>query len=76
MLLTNITNFIAGQEWIFIIIIAVVLIFGAKKIPELAKTFGKAKGEFEKGKIEGEKELEDFKEKNSNDVTSKETKSD
>ncbi len=65
MLLTNITNFIAGQEWIFIIIIAVVLIFGVKKIPELAKTFGKAKGEFEKGKIEGEKELEDFKEKNS-----------
>ncbi len=76
MLLTNITNFIAGQEWIFIIIIAVVLIFGAKKIPELAKTFGKAKGEFEKGKIEGEKELKDFKEKNSEDVNSKETKSD
>ena len=59
----NIANFIAGQEWIFIIIIAVVFIFGAKKIPELAKTFGKAKGEFEKGKIEGEKELKDFKDK-------------
>jgi sec-independent protein translocase protein TatA len=75
MLLANIANFIAGQEWIFIIIIAVVLIFGAKKIPELAKTFGKAKGEFEKGKIEGEKELKDFKEKSS-DVNSKEPKSD
>ena len=60
---TGIANFIAGQEWIFIIIIAVVFIFGAKKIPELAKTFGKAKGEFEKGKIEGEKELKDFKDK-------------
>ncbi|ABX12669.1 MULTISPECIES: Sec-independent protein translocase subunit TatA/TatB [Nitrosopumilus] len=59
----NLANFIAGQEWIFIIVIAVVLIFGAKKIPELAKTFGKAKGEFEKGKIEGEKELKDFKDK-------------
>ena len=59
----NLANFIAGQEWIFIIIIAVVFIFGAKKIPELAKTFGKAKGEFEKGKIEGEKELKDFKDK-------------
>lgn len=59
----NIANFIAGQEWIFIIIIAVVFIFGAKKIPELAKTFGRAKGEFEKGKIEGEKELKDFKDK-------------
>lgn len=53
--------FIAGQEWIFIIIIAAVLIFGAKKIPELAKTFGKAKGEYEKGKIEGDKELAEFK---------------
>lgn len=75
MFLANIANFIAGQEWIFVIIIAVVLIFGAKKIPELAKTFGKAKGEFEKGKIEGEKELKDFKENNS-EANSKETKSD
>ncbi len=57
------SNFIAGQEWIIIVVLAVVLIFGAKKIPELAKTFGKAKGEFEKGKIEGEKELKDFKDK-------------
>ena len=76
MFMMNIANFIAGQEWIFVIIIAVVLIFGAKKIPELAKTFGKAKGEFEKGKIEGEKELKDFKEKSSGDVNSNETKSD
>lgn len=75
MFLANIANFIAGQEWIFVIIIAVVLIFGAKKIPELAKTFGKAKGEFEKGKIEGEKELKDFKEKGS-EANSKETKTD
>ncbi len=63
MLGLGLANFIAGQEWIFIIIIAVVFIFGAKKIPELAKTFGKAKGEFEKGKIEGDKELKDFKDK-------------
>ncbi|MDX1441314.1 MAG: twin-arginine translocase TatA/TatE family subunit [Nitrosopumilaceae archaeon] len=74
MFFSNISNFIAGQEWIFIIIIAVVLIFGAKKIPELAKTFGKAKGEFEKGKIEGEKELKDFKEKTSD--VNKESKTD
>ena len=60
---SSVTNFIAGQEWIFIIIVAAIFIFGAKKIPELAKTFGRAKGEFEKGKTEGEKELEDFKDK-------------
>ncbi len=63
----GVSNFIQGQEWIFIIIIAVVFIFGAKKIPELAKTLGKAKGEFEKGKIEGEKELKDLKDKEKSD---------
>ena len=52
-----------GTEWIWIIIAVAVLIFGAKKIPELARTFGKAKGEFEKGKIEADKELKEFKEK-------------
>ena len=67
MLGMGLANFIAGQEWIFIIIIAVVFIFGAKKIPELAKTFGKAKGEFEKGKIEGEKELKEFKDEKKSD---------
>ncbi len=54
-------NFIMGQEWIFILLIAAIFIFGAKKIPELAKTLGKSKGEYEKGKLEGEKELKDFK---------------
>lgn len=57
----NLAGFIAGQEWIILAIVVVVLIFGAKKIPELAKTLGRAKGEFEKGKIEGDKELNDFK---------------
>jgi len=52
-----------GAEWIWIVIIIGVLIFGAKKIPELAKTLGRAKGDFEKGKIEGEKDLKEFKEK-------------
>jgi len=51
------------QEILIILVIAAVFIFGAKKIPEIAKTFGKAKSEFEKGKIEGEKELNDFKNK-------------
>ncbi len=59
----HITNFVAGAEWIWIIVIVAVLIFGAKKIPELARTLGKAKGDFEKGKIESEKDLKEFKEK-------------
>ena len=53
------------QEILIILILAGVFIFGAKKIPELAKTLGKAKGEFEKGKIEAEKELKDLKNKES-----------
>jgi len=59
----QLTNLIAGQEWIWIIVIIAVLLFGAKKIPQLAKTFGKAKGEYEKGRIEGDRELKEFKEK-------------
>ena len=51
------------QEIIIILVVIGVLIFGAKKIPELARTFGKAKGEFEKAKIESDKELKEFKEK-------------
>ncbi len=59
----QITNFVAGMEWIWIIVIVGVLIFGAKKIPELARTLGKAKGDYEKVIIESEKDLKEFKEK-------------
>ena len=47
----SLTLFVAGYEFIWIIVIIGVLLFGAKKIPELAKTFGKAKGEYKKGEI-------------------------
>jgi sec-independent protein translocase protein TatA len=64
MTLQNILLAMPGiNEILVIVVLAAVVIFGAKKIPELAKTFGKAKSEFEKGKIEGEKELNDFKNK-------------
>lgn len=53
----------AYENVIIAVVVIRVLIFGAKKIPELARTFGKAKGEFEKGRIESEKELKDFKDK-------------
>lgn len=64
MTLQNILLAMPGiNEVLIILVLAAVFIFGAKKIPELAKTFGKAKAEFEKGKIEGEKELNEFKNK-------------
>ncbi len=62
-MLQNIISAIAGQEWIFIAIVAGILIFGAKKIPDLARTLGRSKSEYEKGKIEAEKELKDLKDK-------------
>lgn len=61
MAVTWAASFIAGQEWIVIVILAAILIFGAKKIPELAKTLGRSRGEYEKGKMEGERELAEFK---------------
>lgn len=63
-MLEVISNFVAGAEWVWIIVIIGILIFGAKKIPELARTLGKAKGDYEKGRIESEKDLKEFKEKN------------
>ena len=50
-----------GFEWIFIIIIIVVLFFGVKKIPQLARSFGKASSEYEKAKIEAKRELQQIK---------------
>jgi len=52
---------IQGMEWIILIVVAVVFLFGAKKLPELAKSFGRATGEFQKGKQEVDKEIQGMK---------------
>lgn len=46
-----------GTEWIIIAVIIVFVLFGSKKLPELAKSIGRATGEFEKGKLEVAKEI-------------------
>ncbi len=43
-----------GPWQILMVIIVLVLVFGSKKLPELARALGKAKGEFKKGSAEGE----------------------
>jgi sec-independent protein translocase protein TatA len=67
---------LGSTEIIILVVVIGVLIFGAKNIPELSKTFGKAKGEFEKGKIEGDKELKNFKDEIDSVTKDKEVKSD
>lgn len=50
-----------GPFQILIVLVVVVLLFGSKKIPDLARSLGKAKGEFKKGIEEGEAEEEEAK---------------
>jgi len=57
-----------SMEVIIIILIGAVLIFGVKKIPELARSFGKATSEYEKAKIEARKELQNVRNQNSSVV--------
>ncbi|NDE09398.1 MAG: twin-arginine translocase TatA/TatE family subunit [Chitinophagia bacterium] len=47
-----------GSEWIFIIL-AIVLLFGGKKIPELMKGIGKGMREFKDAKDNVKSEIEE-----------------
>ncbi|MDN5845826.1 MAG: twin-arginine translocase TatA/TatE family subunit [Candidatus Nitrosocosmicus sp.] len=49
--------FLNGMEWIIIILVIVVIFFGAKKIPELARSMGRATSEFQKARVEAKKSL-------------------
>lgn len=46
-----------GPEWI-IVLVVIILLFGAKKLPELARSVGKSTTEFKKGVKEGGSEAE------------------
>ena len=43
-----------GGSEIILIIFVILLLFGAKKLPELSRSLGKSLGEFKKGQQEGE----------------------
>ncbi|TLX76202.1 twin-arginine translocase TatA/TatE family subunit [Labilibacter sediminis] len=53
-------GFLGGYEWI-LIILAIVLLFGGRKIPELMKGLGQGMKEFKKAR--NEKEEKEDKEK-------------
>lgn len=55
---------ITGWEWILIIIVLFALvIWGPKKIPELAKAIGEARGEFERASRDAMKPVSEAKKK-------------
>lgn len=57
---------IGGLEWI-IILAFILLLFGGSKIPELARSLGRAKGEFQRGQRELEREMDEDEKKPSGD---------
>ena len=46
------------QDWMIVVIIGVIVIFGASKLPQLARNVGKAQTEFKKGLREGATEAD------------------
>lgn len=56
------------QEWVLILVIVLVL-FGAKRLPELARSLGQSMNEFRKAKDEFEREIH----KSTQDIETKKT---
>jgi sec-independent protein translocase protein TatA len=61
---------ISPAQLIIVLVIALILFGGAKKIPEIARSLGKAKGEFKKGMEEDA--AEEAAKKESTKIESKE----
>ena len=59
---------IMGSEWIIIIFVALIVLLGTNRLPEVTKKFGRAVGEYNKAKNEVQNQFKDLT--NSNlDVT-------
>ena len=51
---------IMGSEWIIIIFVALILLFGTNKLPEAGKKIGKMVGEYNKAKTEMQNQINDM----------------
>jgi len=49
-----------GTQELLMIFGVILLLFGASKLPELARSMGKATGEFKKARFESEKEIREI----------------
>ena len=50
---------IGGSEWVIIILVGLILLFGSKKVPEVSRTLGRAVAEYEKAQQLFKKGMED-----------------
>jgi sec-independent protein translocase protein TatA len=50
-----------GGPELLVVLLIVVLLFGAQKLPKLARSSGEAMGEFQKGREEVEQELQEMR---------------
>jgi len=68
-----IMGIIAGSEWLVIgLIIMIMIMFGSRKIPEFSRSFGKARSEFNKAKIEAERPIQKVKEPLTSNINNRE----
>ena len=51
---------IIGSEWIIIIFVALILLFGTNKLPEAGKKIGKMVGEYNKAKTEMQSQIKEY----------------
>lgn len=47
-------------DWLILILVVLLVLGGSKKIPEIARSMGRAMGEFKRGQMEIEKELKNM----------------
>jgi len=55
---------IMGSEWIIIIFVALIVLLGTNRLPEVTKKLGKAVGEYKKAKNDMQKQFKDFSNSN------------
>ncbi len=64
-----------GSQEILLIFLVIVLLFGATKLPELARSMGRSMGEFKRGQYEVEKDLNSMKSSSNYEVALTRTQS-
>lgn len=57
-MITDLSLFIAGVEWIIILFFALILLLGTNRLPNFARSIGRAVGEFQKARNYMDREIQ------------------